>query len=235
MWLEEASLDPRDLCVALPLAAAAAGVDLQQEVEVLSVTSQAGSVEVRTQKGTVSAGAFVNCCGAWAANIQHLDLQRHPAAAVEPWKGQLFRVRLEPPLDLAYVLRSPNVYMVPRGAGQIVIGATVERAGFDRRVEPSVVEKLRAQAAELWPPIAFAPVVDSWSGLRPGTQDELPMIGSAGRPHCWVATGHFRNGILLAPATGLIVRQLLEGSRPEASLAAFIPGRASDKVQSAAL
>jgi glycine oxidase len=235
LWLEEASLDPRDLCVACPLAAAAAGVDLQQEVEVLSVTSQAGSVEVRTQRGTMSAGAFVNCCGAWAANIQHLDLQRQPAAAVEPWKGQLLRVHLDPPLDLAYVLRSPNVYMVPRGAGQIVIGATVERVGFDRRVEPSVVEKLRAQAAQLWPPIAAAPVVDSWSGLRPGTQDELPMIGSAGRPHCWVATGHFRNGILLAPATAMIVRQLLQGSRPETSLAAFVPGRASDKVQSAAL
>jgi glycine oxidase len=235
VWMEEASLDPRDLCVALPLATTAAGVDLQQEVEVLSVTSQAGSVEVRTKRGRVSAGAFVNCCGAWAANIQHLDLQRQPAAAVEPWKGQLFRVSLEPPLDLAYVLRSPNVYMVPRGAGQVVIGATVERVGFDRRVEPSVVENLRAQAAELWPPIASAPVVDSWSGLRPGTQDELPMIGSAGQPHCWVATGHFRNGILLAPATGMIVRQLMEGSRPETSLAAFVPGRASDKVQSAAL
>jgi glycine oxidase len=98
-----------------------------------------------------------------------------------------------------------------------------------------VVEKLRAQAAEFWPPIALAPVIDSWSGLRPGTQDELPIIGSAGQPHCWVATGHFRNGILLAPATGLIVRQLLQGRQPEASLAPFVPGRASDKIRSAAL
>ena len=235
LWLEEASLDPRDLCVALPLAAAAAGVDLQQEVEVLSVTSQTGSVEVRTQRGTVSAGALVNCCGAWAANIQHLDLQRQPAAAVEPWKGQLLRVRLEPPLDLAYVLRSPNVYMVPRGAGQIVIGATVERVGFDRRVEPSVVENLRAQAAELWPPIASAPSSTAGADCGRAPRTSCRMIGSAGRPHCWVATGHFRNGILLAPATGMIVRQLMEGSRPEASLAAFVPGRASDKVQSAAL
>jgi glycine oxidase len=68
-------------------------------------------------------------------------------------------------------------------------------------------------------------VVDSWSGLRPGTSDALPLMGSAGRPHCWVATGHFRNGILLAPATGLIVRQLLEGSPPEVQLADFLPGR----------
>jgi glycine oxidase len=224
-WLEEASLDPRDLCVALPIAAAAAGVDLQQETEVLAVASQDSSVEITTQSGTASAGAFVNCCGAWAASVRHPGLKRPPAAAVEPWKGQMLTVRLPPPLDLQYVLRSPEVYLVPRGEGLIVIGATVERAGFDRRVEPLAVERLRALAAELWPPIASAPVVESWSGLRPGTSDGLPLIGSAGMPHCWIATGHFRNGILLAPATGLIVRQLLQGSPPEVSLAAFLPGR----------
>ncbi len=224
-WMEEPSLDPRDLCAALPLAAAAAGVDLQQETEVLAVTSQGGSVEVRTQSGTVNAGAFVNCCGAWAAGVRHAGLEHPPAMAVEPRKGQMIAVRVAPPLDLQYVLRSPEIYLVPRGNGLIVIGATVERAGFDRRVEPLVVERLRARAAALWPPIASAPVVESWSGLRPGTSDGLPIIGSAGLPHCWIATGHFRNGILLAPATGLVVRQLLQGDTPEVSLAAFLPGR----------
>jgi glycine oxidase len=229
LWLEETSLDPRDLCVALPLAVIAAGAALQQETEVLAVTSHSGAVEVRTQRGAVTAGAFVNCCGAWAAKVQPL------AAEVEPRKGQMLTVRLPPPIDLAYVLRAPDVYMVPRGAGQIVIGATVERVGFDRRVEPGVVERLHAQAAELWPPIASAQVVESWSGLRPGTADGLPLIGSAGQPHCWVATGHFRNGILLAPATGLVVRQLLQGSPPAVRLDAFVPGRVSDKVPSPAL
>ena len=138
-------------------------------------------------------------------------------------------------LDLGYVLRSPEVYLVPRGAGLIVIGATEERVGFDRRVDPLVIDGLRARAAELWPPIASASVVESWSGLRPGTSDGLPLIGGAGRPHCWVATGHFRNGILLAPATGRIVRQLIEGRPPAVPLAAFAPGRVSDKVPSAAL
>jgi glycine oxidase len=75
-----------------------------------------------------------------------------------------------------------------------------------------------------------APVVESWSGLRPGTPDELPLIGSAGVPQCWMATGHFRNGILLAPATALIVRQLLQGKPPEVSLAAFLPGRLMEAV-----
>jgi glycine oxidase len=225
LWVEEASLDPRDLCEALPLAAAAAGVVLQEGTEVLAVESQNGSVEVKTQSGTVSAGAFVNCCGAWAAKIQHRSLERQPAAAVEPWKGQMLMVRLKPPIDLPCVLRAPQVYLVPRGGGQIVIGATVERVGFDRRVDPTAVERLRALGAELWPPIASATVVECWTGLRPGTSDGLPLIGASGAPHCWVATGHFRNGILLAPATGLVVRQLLEGSPTETSLASFIPGR----------
>jgi glycine oxidase len=226
-WVEEVSLDPRDLCAALPLAAAAAGVVLQESTEVLAVRSHAEWVEITTSGGTISASAFVNCSGAWAANIQHPDLRRQPAAGVEPWKGQIFRVHVEPPLDLAYVLRSPEVYLVPRGGGQIVIGATVERAGFDRWVDPMTIRRLQAQAAELWPPIASARVVESWTGLRPGTSDGLPVIGSAGRPGCWVATGHFRNGILLAPATGLIVRQLLQGGPPAVGLEAFAPGRPS--------
>ena len=230
-WMEESSLDPRDLCAALPLAAAAAGVEVQQETEVLAVTSRNSLVEVRTQGGRVSAGAFVNCCGAWAGAVRLSGQEEPAAAAVEPRKGQMIAVRVPPPLDLQYVLRSPEIYLVPRGKGLIVIGATVERAGFDRRVEPLVVERLRAQAAELWPPIASAPVVESWSGLRPGTSDGLPLIGSAGLPHCWIATGHFRNGILLAPATGLIVRQLLQGSPPAVPLDAFLPGRLMESVQ----
>jgi glycine oxidase len=230
-WMEEPSLDPRDLCGALPSAAAAAGVELQEGTEVIAVTSRDGAVEVKTQSGTVSAGAFVNCCGAWAGGVRHSGLDYSPAAAVEPRKGQMIAVQLPPPLDLQYVLRSPEVYLVPRGEGLIVIGATVERAGFDRRVDPLVVERLRAEAAELWPPIASAPVVERWSGLRPGTPDELPLIGGAGAANCWIATGHFRNGILLAPATGLIVRQLLQGEPPEVSLAAFLPGRLMNAAQ----
>jgi glycine oxidase len=229
----EVSLDPRDLCIALPLAAAAAGVVVQQETEVLAVRSRGSSVEVTTPRETFSAGSFVNCCGAWAAQV---DMENQPVAGIEPWKGQIFSVLLDPPADLTCVLRSPEVYLVPRGGGLVVIGATVERAGFDRGVDPSAVRRLHAQAAELWPPIAAARVVERWTGLRPGTSDGLPIIGGAGQPHCWVATGHFRNGILLAPATGVVVRQLLQGSAPAAPLAAFAPGRlASDKVPSAAL
>ena len=119
------------------------------------------------------------------------------------------------------MLRTPDVYLVPRGDGRIVVGATLERVGFDRQVESTAVDGLLALAASLWPPIAAAPVVDRWAGLRPGTSDGLPLIGRAEAPNCWLATGHFRNGILLAPATALVMRQAIEGSAPEIALGSF--------------
>ncbi len=219
LWLEEASLDPRDLCAALPRAVAASGVTVREESEVLSVSRRGASVEIKTSKETLSAGAFVNCCGAWSGELQQA------AGSVGPWKGQMHTVRLQPPLNLSCVLRTPEVYLVPRGDGLIVVGATVERVGFNREVEPAADAWLRVLSAELWPPIASAPMVESWTGVRPGTEDGLPVIGSAGEGYCWVATGHFRNGIQLAPATALVVRQLLEGTVPEVSLEAFKPGR----------
>jgi glycine oxidase len=123
--------------------------------------------------------------------------------------------------NLVHVLRTPDVYLVPRGDGRIVVGATLERVGFDRRIESAAVDGLLALAASLWPPIATAPVVDRWVGLRPGTSDGLPLIGMSEAPNCWLATGHFRNGILLAPATALVMRQAIEGSTPEIALGAF--------------
>jgi glycine oxidase len=237
-WMEEASLDPRDLCVALPRAATAAGVEIRQDTAVLSVSSRRGSVAVTTAKGTLEAGAFVNCCGAWAGLVRYPEFAGQPAQSVEPRKGQMLTVQLAASPDLDYVVRAPEIYLVPRGGGQVVIGATVERAGFDRRLDPEALQRLRGLAAAVWPPIAGGVVADSWSGLRPGTPDSLPLIGNTGEAHCWVASGHFRNGILLAPGTAVVVRQLLQGAAPAVDLAAFAPGRsvsASDKIQSAGL
>jgi len=79
----------------------------------------------------------------------------------------------------------------------------VENAAFDKSVQPEAIQQLLAEAAALWPPLKQAQIVETWAGLRPGTADHLPMIGSNG-PNCWLATGHFRNGILLAPGTAHI-------------------------------
>ncbi len=228
LWLEEASLDPRDLCLALPAAAAAAGVILEEKTEVLAVDGTAASVEITTSAGKLSAGAFLNCCGAWAGTVKTSSPNSRRsgeitlgAETVEPRKGQMVTVRLSGPPNLVHVLRAPDVYLVPRGDGRIVVGATLERVGFDRQVESAAADGLLALAAALWPPIAAAPVIDRWAGLRPGTSDGLPLIGKSDAPNCWLATGHFRNGILLAPATALVMRQAIEGSVPEIALDSF--------------
>jgi glycine oxidase len=129
---------------------------------------------------------------------------------------------------LTRVLRSPEIYLIPRGDGRIVIGATVEDAGYSKQVEPEALALLRRRAARLWPPASDALQLDSWAGLRPGTADALPVIGRCeGDNLQFVATGHFRNGILLAPGTANVIADLVCGRMPAIDLAPFAPHRAS--------
>jgi glycine oxidase len=231
LLLEEASLDPRDLCTALPLAVRAAGVALHEYERVLSAGTEGEGVLLTTTHGVVHADALVNCCGAWANS-----LDEH--AAVAPRKGQMLVVAQPNRPRLTRVLRSPEVYLIPRSmiqdsgsrtGSRIVIGATVEDAGYSRQVEPAALEILRKRAAAVWAPAADAPEVESWAGLRPGSPDGLPIIGrcepeSAAR---FLATGHFRNGILLAPGTAHVIADLISGRTPAVDLASFMPLRAS--------
>ncbi len=219
-WLrmDEHSLDPRDLCQALPLAARAAGVTLEEGCRVSEVTRQAGELEIQTSGGRIRAASFVDCRGAWSA------------AAVRPRKGQMLTVMLPEGLCLPVVIRTPQLYLIPRGDGRVVIGATVEDCGFDKRVEPSAIEALWASACALWSPLRQAQVVDCWAGLRPGTADGLPLIGRAAGGDAspgpvFLATGHFRNGILLAPATACLVLALLKDETPVVDITPFAPAR----------
>lgn len=227
LLLDEDSLDPRDLCAALPLAAAAAGVKLQERTSVLEVKAAADGVSVISDAGEFFAGAFLNCCGAWAASLPG-SIRDLPAdrLGIEPRKGQLVTVAIEDAGLLTSVLRTPETYLVPRGDGRIVIGATVLRSGFDKAVDSEVVQTLVAEARTLWPPLSAARVVDTWTGLRPGSADGLPLMGMCGEgPLLWIATGHFRNGILLAPATARVMSQMLRGEAPAVAVEMFSPQR----------
>ncbi|HEX6496344.1 MAG TPA: FAD-dependent oxidoreductase [Acidobacteriaceae bacterium] len=225
--VEEASLDPRDLCAALPLAVRAAGVVLREHEPVLSVRAESDNVLLTTERGTVRADVFVNCCGAWAGALE-------PASGVAPSKGQMLVIAQPLCPRLTRVLRSPDVYLIPRGDHRIVIGATVEDAGYSKQVEPDALATLRKRAAAVWSPAMDAPYVESWAGLRPASPDGLPLIGrdqDSGAMQ-FLATGHFRNGILLAPGTArviadLICADLICGDTPEIDLAPFSPHRAS--------
>ena len=232
LLLEEASLDPRELCTALRAAAIAAGVALREHQRVVSIETKgkAGGKDVllTTVHGSVRADACVNCCGAWADSLD-------ASAGVAPSKGQMVVIAQPDGPRLTRVLRSPDVYLIPRGPisddnARIVIGATVEDAGYSRKVDPAALSLLRKRAAALWPPAAKALEVESWAGLRPATGDGLPMIGRCEHGDTdalFLAAGHYRNGILLAPGTAHAIADLVCGTTPAIDLAPFAPHRAS--------
>lgn len=223
VWLMEPSVDPRDLCRALPPAFRAAGGVLLEDAAVLRVERCGDAVWVSTDRENIHAANFVNCCGAWAgaAFLEGIEPGGIPVA---PVKGQMVSVAL-PAERLRCVLRTPKFYAIPRGDGRVAIGATVEQAGYDKGVEPASIRTLIAAAAKLLPEVAHAPLLESWAGLRPGTPDGLPILGPAAADHCWHATGHFRDGIMLAPGTARVMAQLLIGEQPDVALEKFSSSR----------
>jgi glycine oxidase len=146
----------------------------------------------------------------------------------------MLAVSLPPSLPLRVVVRTPNIYIVPRtsgpSSGRAIIGATVEDAGFDKTLHPADIAHLRSLAAALLPPLADAPQLEAWAGLRPATPDGLPLLGALPTlPNHFIASGHYRDGILLAPATAHVMAQLLSGEAPAVDLAPFSPARTAPK------
>ena len=219
-WLEEGSIDPNDLRDALPAAFLAAGGMLMEETEMLGVDSASGGVVVRTSREHVSAGRFVNCLGAWAGVKSGLG-----ALPVAPVKGQMANLRCRPE-RLRCVVRAPGIYLIPRGDGRVTIGATIENdAGFDETVKEDAIRRMAEAARKLLPEAEAPAQMDMWAGLRPGTPDTLPILGKADRAHCWHATGHYRDGILLAPVTAHVMAQAMLGETPAVALEPFSPQR----------
>jgi glycine oxidase len=223
--LDEHSLDPRQLAAALLAAIRTTTIDLQVNTPVLSVDTLPKSIVVHTTTGVLHPAQFVDCTGAWAAATS--PLQHLPVA---PRKGQMLAVSLPPSLPLHFVVRTPDIYIVPRTTNpsttRAVIGATVEDVGFDKAVHPSDIAHLRSLASALIPVLADAPQVEIWAGLRPATPDGLPLLGILpNHPHHLLATGHYRNGILLAPATAHVIAQLLTGETLSMDLSPFRPDR----------
>jgi glycine oxidase len=209
--LDEHSLDPRQLAAALRAALPLAGVALHEHADPIKLES------ITT---------LIHTTGAWF----HSAL----APAVAPRKGQMLRVQLPPSLcGLHEVHRSEDIYIVPRcfgpQAGSALIGATVEDAGFDTTLHPAALAALRKSASHLLPALAdanAAPTLEAWAGLRPATSDELPVLGRLpGEPNQLVATGHYRNGILLAPATAVLMADMVEGKPLPPWFTTFAPGR----------
>jgi glycine oxidase len=173
---------------------------------------------------TLSAGTVVLAAGCWSGGLGGLAAEALPP--VRPVKGQLLYLRgpAEEPLCSGNV-RGLEVYVVPRGDGRVVVGATVEEQGFDTRVTAGAVHDLLRAAMELLPDVAELELVETVVGLRPGSPDNAPMLGPAGPEGLVVATGHYRNGILLAPVTADTVAELLATGQVPELIAPFGPQR----------
>ena len=122
-------------------------------------------------------------------------------------------------------MRAAEVYLVPRSDGRVLIGSTVEEAGYDKRTDADTIHRLHRAAVCLVPELSEARILEDWAGLRPGTPDDLPILGATATPGYYVATGHFRDGILLTPVTAHLMAQVVTGERPEYDLTSFSPER----------
>ncbi|MBO4272540.1 glycine oxidase ThiO [Microbispora triticiradicis] len=219
---DDAWVNPRRVVRALLTAFGKAGGTLVAERAAEIVLPGRGSPSVRLASGaTVPAGRVVVAAGSWSASLL-------PGLPVRPVKGQILRLR-GPKGFLTRCVRglvhgSP-AYLVPRGDGEITLGATSEELGYDARVTAGGVYELLRDARELVPGLTELELAETAVGFRPGTPDNLPLVGPAGHPGVLAATGHGRNGVLLAPITAEAVAALLTGGVvPEAALSCD-PGR----------
>jgi glycine oxidase len=216
VYLKERSVDPRHVTAAALAAARHRGIDFSSGNHVLAVEMANGKADgVRTNKTQFAAAMVVNCAGAWAGQIGPHSFPTRPV------KGQMLYVAMPQKEMVRHVVRTQEVYVIPRSDGRMLIGTTVEEAGFDKQTVPETILKLRRAAVDLVPNLADARILEAWAGLRPGTPDGLPILGATPTPGYFVATGHFRDGILLAPVTARAMAEVILGRAPEYDLGAF--------------
>jgi glycine oxidase len=215
-YLEERSVNPRALTAASAKTAKKRDVDFSSGDTVTSVDlSEGRATGVTTAKTSFLASKVVNCAGCWSGQISPTRLPTRPV------KGQMLCLVMHPRTLLKHVIRTPYVYLIPRSDGRLLVGATVEEAGFDKRTDPDTIQRLHRAALKLVPKLADAKILEDWAGLRPGTPDNLPILGATEIPGYYVATGHFRDGILLAPITAKVMADVIEGRTPEHDLTPF--------------
>ncbi len=221
----DVQVDNRRLFAALLEAARAAGIHFRAGTSVAEPAIEgARAAGVRTSDGAlVAAGIVVNAAGCWASRLGEHGRRLTPT---RPVRGQMMALRSEAkkPL-LRHVVRSPRGYILPRADGRLVSGSTTEDVGYDKSLTPAGLRQLLSAALELVPAAARLPFADAWAGLRPDTPDHLPILGATDIENYFTATGHYRNGILLAPITAQLVGDAVVGRKPQLSLEPFSPLR----------
>jgi glycine oxidase len=177
---------------------------------------------VRTTGAAIESDVVIIAAGSWSTS---LDGVTAAPDAVKPIRGQLLQLRLSERCA-GRVIWGRDCYLVPRGDGRVLAGATVEDVGFDERATSSGVRQLLESALELMPALGGSAFEEVRVGLRPKTRDELPAVGaSSTMPHVFYATGHYRNGVLLAPLTARMVADLVLEGKADGDLARLHPRR----------
>lgn len=219
----DARIDPKLFFRAVHVAAMRAGVRFETGAYVRHIVTRDGRATGVAVDGGASyeAGAVVVAAGSWSTLIEGA---RVPGNAVVPARGQLVELELPAPI-LSHVVSGPGCYLVPRDDGRILVGSTLEFVGYRREVTARAVRDLLAAAMALVPALGGATVRASWSSFRPYTRDELPILGRSETPGVFLATGHYRNGILLAPITAEIVAATVLGKTPMLDVSPFEAGR----------
>jgi glycine oxidase ThiO len=213
---QDAQVDNRALAKVLRVAVQELGINLQEDVTVTHIQRSGGQVtQVESSSGVWQAGAYVLATGAWTEELATLP--------VFPRKGQMLAVQGSPEqaLALRQVLFGQRVYLVPRRDGRIIIGATSEDVGFAAHNTAAGIQALLQAAIELYPPIRDLPLLECWWGFRPTLPDQLPVLGRGAEQNLFLATGHYRNGILLAPITAKLIADLIVTGKSDPLLAAF--------------
>lgn len=223
---DEAQVDAQALAHAIPAAARHAGAQFRRASVARLRIEGRRVLGVDLDTGLVAAGAVVIAAGAWTPLVAGAAL---PADAIAPVRGQMVLLRTEPDgVAPRAVVFGPAGYVVPRPHGHLLLGSTMERVGFDKRVTAGGVASILAHALSLMPGLAGATLESTWAGFRPAPRDGLPLIGATAVDGLFVASGHHRNGILLTPVTAELVADAVLGRAGAIDGSPFRPSRFSE-------
>jgi len=218
---EEASIDNRALTAAVLVAAERSGAELFAGSSVKAIWREGqGCRGLVLQNEKVEAKSTIITAGCFSGTIEGVAAY----APVRPAKGQMAALRADE-LKIERVLWSEKIYLVPRNDGRILAGATVEYAGFDKRVTAGGIERILSAAIELAPGLKNARLEEMWAGLRPDSPDHLPILGPTDLDGLLMATGHFRSGILLTPITAQLIREWITEQKVSLDWDRFSPMR----------
>jgi len=204
------------------------GVRVLTETNVESLTIERNRITgVQSSRGPIACKSIVIAAGTWSSFLLRSSVLPDPA--IQPVRGQMICLESKPQLT-RHVLYSPRGYLVPRQDGRLLAGSTSENAGFAKRVTAGGISSILQNTLEISPAIATLPVVDTWAGLRPRPADGLPVLGACVEIDGVVyATGHYRNGILLAPLTAELITEAIVAGVTSPLLAPFSPDRFSSQ------